>query len=162
MPAVTNNAELMIAAQRNNIPLVGVFFKDKLPTMIYDGGYIINLANSTDGEGTHWVAIYVERDQHGKQHAVYFDSFGMGLPENVKRFLWAIDESVQYNKKHIQNINSFICGYYVLYFLWYMSRYCRFQESHNIYKRFQQFQNLWSLDVEDNRKLLEQYLECLK
>jgi hypothetical protein len=156
MPAITTNIDLMNAAARNKIPLVGVFFKDQLPKEVRPGGYIFNLQDSDQGEGTHWTAAWVE---DGK--VVYFDPFGIGPPENVKRFFWGMDKTMDYNKKVIQNIESFICGYYVLYFLWYMSRFCRFQEARNIHQRFKNFQRLWSEDAEDNRTLLEKYIRCL-
>jgi len=160
MPSITTNIELIEASDRNGIPLVGVFFKDKLPSLVYDGGYIFNLADHDDGEGTHWTSAWVEKDRYGKKHVIYFDPFGIAPPENVKRFFYIFDRDVQYSKKQIQNIDSFICGYFVLYFLWYMHRHR--QHEKNIYQRFKSFQNLWSEDVEDNRSRLKEYLKCLK
>ena len=160
MPSITTNIELADAARRNNIPLIGVFFKDKLPTHVYDGGYIFNLADHDDGEGSHWTSAWVEKDLHGKKHVVYFDPFAVAPPENVKRFFYAIDKTIFHGTKQVQNIDSFICGYFVLYFLWYMNR-CKKQEK-NVDKRFKNFESLWSTDVQQNRTLLSEYLKCLQ
>jgi hypothetical protein len=45
-----------------------------------NGAYIINL-DKIDGDGTHWVLIYVNGDQ-----AIYFDSYGEPMPNVVTTF----------------------------------------------------------------------------
>lgn len=158
--AVTTNLDLIVASARNKIPLNGVFFKNRLPSLIRDGGYIYNLADDTDGEGTHWTAAWVETDRQGKKQVVYFDPFGMAAPENVKKFFMVIDPTLHYSKKVVQNIDSFICGYFVLYFLWYMNRMAT--KERNIFQRFRDFLALWSEDVQENRTRLEKYLRALE
>ena len=64
-------------AQGNGINLKGVYAKDKLPT-ICQGKFVINLQSSTDGNGTHWVALKTD----GKK-GTYFDSFGQPPPVEV-------------------------------------------------------------------------------
>jgi len=159
MPSITTNIELIEASKRNRIPLVGVFFKNRLPSVVYDGGYIFNLADG--GEGTHWTGAWVEKDRNNTKQVVYFDPFSVAPPENIKHFFRGIDKTIEYSKTQVQNIESFICGYYVIYFLWYMSRMCSYRDEPNIFKRFKNFQRLWSNDVEENRLLLKKYLECL-
>lgn len=159
MPAVSTNVDLIVAAARNHIPLNGIFFKNRLPALIKDGGYIFNLADDTDAEGTHWTAAWVEPDTHGKKQVVYFDPFGFAPPENVKLFFKVIDPTLHYSKKVVQNIDSFICGYFVLYFLWYMHRMA--SKERNIFQRMRDFLSLWSEDVKDNRSRLEKYLRAL-
>lgn len=154
--ALTTNIQLMEAARRNHIPLLGVFFKDELPATIYDGGYIINLQDKSEGGGgTHWTALYVEN-----KNSVYFDSFGAPPPESVKRFVKPIDKQLVYSSKEIQNIVSGVCGYYVLYFLYYMSH--RRRQEPNIYRRFKDFQRLWSETPSENRTRLIHYIKPLR
>ena len=151
MPAISSNVELLDAAIRNDIPLVAIAYKDRLPDYVSPGGYIFNLADHDDGAGTHWTGAWVE----GKQ-AVYFDPFGFPAPENVKRFFRTIDRQMEWSDVHVQNIQTAICGYYVLYFLWHMAHRCG-----SIHDKFKQFKKMWSNDPEDNRKLLAGYLETL-
>lgn len=157
MPAITSNFELGDAAERNNIPLVGIFYKDLLPDHVSPGGYIINLDDHDGNGGTHWTGAWVEKDKVGPDmDLVYFDPFGFAPPENVKKFFRGIDKNITYSRTHVQNINSFICGYYVLYFLWWMTH-----RPGSIYLKFKQFQRLWSNDPEDNRALLAEYIKVL-
>ena len=44
----------------------------------------------------------------------YFDSFGMGYPEE---FTTSYGKQILYNSSQYQNIKSVLCGYYCLYFL---------------------------------------------
>lgn len=162
--ALTTNFQLEDAAARNNIPLVGVFWKDVLPGVVYQGGYIFNLADHDDENGgTHWTAAWVERNDETKESEVrYFDPFGFAPPENIKRFFQVIlkgKDDLIYSTKQVQNENSFICGYYVLYFLFYM---CRMScQQRDLGKRFKNFMSIWSNREEDNRRLLKSYLHAL-
>lgn len=144
------NVDLEEKARRLNIPLVGVFSKDKLPPIAKAGGYIINLQNEGDGPGTHWTAFYVE----GSSRA-YFDSFGVIPPLSVQRFL----KRYYFSEKHIQNIQSEICGYYVLYFIWFMWNH-RFRIK-DLRKRFCAFLRLFSSDPTKNKRLLQKYIAPL-
>jgi len=152
---MTTNYQLADAAERNCIPLVGIYFKNRLPDVVQPGGYIFNLADDGE-EGTHWTSAWVEKQGDGKLGVVYFDPFGLSPPENVKHFFSGIDTDVPYIKKQVQNIVSFICGYYVLYFLYYMSH-----TKAGIVQKLRRFEMLWSQDPSDNRRLLEEYLKAL-
>ena len=164
------NFDLEERAKEINIPLVGVFSKDRLPPIRRPGGYIINLQDSIDEAGnplpgTHWTSFYIEDGPCGKlgcnprrRVAVYFDSFGVIAPQSVQEFLRPF-RPWMYSEKHIQNIRSEICGYYALYFIWFMHRH-RFKIK-DINKRFQTFLRLFSNDPEKNKKLLEKYIRPL-
>lgn len=145
------NVDLEEKAVRLHIPLVGVFSKDKLPITNKDGGYIINLQDSDDGPGTHWTAFYVEGSSK-----VYFDSFGVIPPLSVQRFL---RNKYVYSTKHIQNIQSEICGYYVLYFIWFMWNHRN--RIKDVRKRFCAFLRLFSSDPTKNKTLLAKYIDPL-
>jgi len=145
------NVDLEEKAKRLHIPLVGVFSKDQLPPVLKDGGYIINLQSAGDGPGTHWTAFYVENSSR-----VYFDSFGVIPPLSVQRFL---RNKYMFSEKHIQNIQSEICGYYVLYFIWFM--FTHKNRIKNMRKRFCTFLRLFSSDPTKNKTLLQKYIAPL-
>lgn len=151
------NVDLEEQACRLHIPLVGVFSKDQLPRHRREGGYIVNLQDAADEHGnplpgTHWTAFYIEKGQ-----AVYFDPFGVWPPRAVQTFLQPF-RPWHFSTKQVQNIRSTICGYYVLYFVWFMARN---RSLKTVRQRFQAFLRLFSTDVEKNKTLLEKYLKPL-
>lgn len=155
MVALTNY-DLVAAAEKFDIPLVGVFSKDALVNKetsppLQDGGYIINLNDSVDAQGrrldgSHWTCFYIE----GKEVA-YFDSFGFGAPTSVLTYLVNFIP-FPYNLKTIQNLDSGICGYYCLYFLYWMSRHTNIP---SLKKRMERFLEQFSTDVKQNRNILD-------
>ena len=70
------NVDLENMADKLGLPIVGVFSKDELigddkaPRQI--GSYYINMQDSTEGNGTHWIFAKIFESGHG----LYFDSFG--------------------------------------------------------------------------------------
>jgi hypothetical protein len=111
------------------------------------------MADQKDNNGgTHWVGFWVE----GKR-AVYFDPFGVVPPVAVEQYLSRHKTMIV--KKQIQNIFSYICGYYVFYFMYWMNKQrTRFP----IFKRADLFCDLFSSDPKDNRKVLENLLKPLE
>ena len=69
---------------------------------------IIN-PDSLESAGTHWVCC---APSHDNKFVWYFDSFGMGYPEE-----FASSKQIIYNSSQYQDIKSILCGYYCLYFL---------------------------------------------
>ncbi len=66
-----------------DIDLIDVVMKDKLDIMYpFPGFYIINLQSSSQGNGTHWVALII-----AKGVSYYFDSFGASPPLEIRRFI---------------------------------------------------------------------------
>lgn len=156
------NIDLEERAKEIGIPLVGVFSKDQLPPIRRNGGYIINLqdANDENGKplpGTHWTAFYIEGAGRCPT-AVYFDSFGVIAPAAVQHYLKPYRPWL-YSQKQIQNIRSTICGYYALYFIWFMHRHRH--KIPDLNKRFLAFLRLFSNDPEKNKTILERYLKPL-
>jgi len=155
MPNLSTNTELIEACVRNYIPINYVVYKDQLQDMpVKQGAYIINLANSTDKNGgTHWVCFWIE-----KKKCVYFDPFGIHPPESVVKYTQRFQSMM--SSKQIQNEYSGICGYFVLYFLWYMTHTRRQQP--DPFKRAEEFNSLFSSDPKDNLELLKCYLKNVK
>jgi len=117
----TTNIQLEKLAKRYNIPLIAVCNKDMLSQYFtYKGAYIINMENSDDGSGTHWVALWLDTEK-GKKVACYFDSFGLQPPLDVIDFIDRYGaKTVHMSQKHIQNINGGYCGQYCINFFIHM------------------------------------------
>ena len=90
----------------------GVFSKDVLPTQIQNKECgIVNLDNHI-GPGTHWVAY---RNIDG--FCEYFDSFGLMMPSEVKKYMATSGKQLEYSGDEIQERDSVLCGYWCLYYL---------------------------------------------
>lgn len=118
-----SDIDLKEIALKYKIPLNDVFMKDEPPSKIYEGGYIINLADAeSENGGTHWVALYIPT--FGNVIG-FMDSFGFIPPQSVInwiKFSGLNGYKLAYNIKQIQNINSGGCGIYSLFFIDFMSR----------------------------------------
>jgi hypothetical protein len=139
------------------LPLVGCFSKDLLPDEKQIGDYYINLQNSTDGDGTHWTFAKI----FDNKQAVYFDPFGVFMPEEVRQFLKPF-APVAYNTRQIQAIEQETCGHYCeacSYFLKY-----DFDKRKSVVENFYDFINMFSDNHHSNNKILKEYLEknCIK
>lgn len=150
------NHKLAEHSHRLGIPLITITNKDKIQQIPrQNGGMIINLQDDTDENGvdqpgSHWVGMWMENKK-----AVFFDPFGFPPPVQVEWWLkpyrpWT------YSHKQIQNPRSEVCGYYCLYFLYFMTKH-----KGDPYKRFEKFMDLWSEDYEKNKTRLEKYLKPL-
>ena len=90
----------------------GVFSKDVLPTQIKNKECgIVNLDNHI-GPGTHWVAY-----RNIDRFCEYFDSFGLMMPSEVKKYMATSEKQLEYSGDEIQERDSVLCGYWCLYYL---------------------------------------------
>ncbi len=105
---VSSNVEIMEILKNYNISIGGIYSKDKIPKLIADKFYIINMQNSSDGDGSHWVTMYYNGIDN-----LFFDSFGFNCPKEVEDKLI----KYSYSKKDIQDIDSSSCGFYVIAFI---------------------------------------------
>ena len=142
---MTDNIQLTNLAEKMKINLVGVFSKDKLPSRPRVGAYIINLQDHDDGGGTHWTAFNISFDKR----ITYFDSFGLPPPIEVKEFV--NQYPVMSNIRHIQDLQSDLCGFYVLLFL------KAIQKTKNDAKRFDDFLNMFREDKSHNEDIVKKY-----
>jgi len=119
----TTGDQLARLASRYHIPLNSICNKDILDrTIPRKGAYIINMQDSTEGSGTHWVALWLDKE-NGSKVACYFDSFGIDPPLDVIAFMrrYVHRGGLTYvSQKHIQNINSGYCGQYCISFFVHM------------------------------------------
>jgi hypothetical protein len=102
----------------NNSSYLGTFSKDtlknvKLPKNKTTSA-VINLQDTKDGQGTHWVAMF---NNPNNRHIYYFDSYGVIPPTDVIKWLKSTEKRILYNTSEIQNINSVACGWYCIAFI---------------------------------------------
>jgi hypothetical protein len=151
-----SNTDIEKLADRLELPIVGVFSKNRLPSDLKEGSYYVNLQDAEDGDGTHWVFAKVV-DTDGDLKAIWFDSFGIGMPKEVEQFLSPLNP-IAYNNRQIQDINGSECGYYCLYCDYYLTHLRKFVDLDEDYNNFL---SLWSGNPEDNSKLLKKFFKPL-
>ena len=111
---------------------LGVFASNELPSKIpsYPSGLIAN-TDPNNKPGQHRVAMFLEE---GKEE--FFDSYG--LPPNFytdhfTKFLTSHPGDTERNVGTLQALNSDVCGYYCMFYLFHRSR---GQDFKSIVKRF--------------------------
>ena len=93
----------------------GTYSKDMLPKRINNSeSMIINLQDYFNGGGTHWTAIYNDKNSNVIE---YFDSFGLKPPIDCIDYMKTSNKPIEYNSSQIQNIDSIMCGYYCCYYI---------------------------------------------
>ena len=107
-----SESELRNESKKRKIPLNGIYSKDNLPEPSINGYFIVNMQNSIDGNGTHWIAMIKDNNNN-----YYFDSFGCIAPVEICNYL----NDFKYNEKEIQDVDSKACGWFCLDFLQKMS-----------------------------------------
>lgn len=115
-----SNLDLIHYCKILGIKLNAILFKDLFKTTeAKEGAYIINLQNSNEGNGTHWVALYLK-----DKFALYYDSFGLIMPPSIIKFCRKYSRNVRilYSIDQIQPLHSVYCGWYCLYFLYFMTK----------------------------------------
>jgi len=113
----TTNLDLMKIADELNLPLVCVVQRDDLIHQPYvnNGFYIINIQPSTQGNGQHWVCLYLN-----KATSFYFDSFAVSPPTDVIQFVRKYSKHLKHNNLIIQNLKSDNCGIFCIIFILFM------------------------------------------
>jgi len=90
---------------------LGVFPKDMIPRTRTHSCLIANTDKSNQ-KGTHWIAMYKDINI-----CEFFDSYGR--PPFKNKYL---GKNYIYNNKILQSFNTYVCGEYCLYFLYYRCR----------------------------------------
>ena len=161
------DTELKSLAKRMGFKLEYVVFKSQLEEMDveYNCPYIINLENeySEDGKpnsGTHYTALFIQKNNKGEVKPCYFDSYGVGPPIEVLEFVGR--KHVPYNTKCVQSIMSLVCGYYCLSFLYFINKFEH--RSGDIYHDCENFSDLCndlntSSDFKANEYMLKHFFQ---
>jgi len=148
-----SNFDLERLAEFYNLPLVAITMKDELPATIKEGCYIINLQSSTAGQGSHWLGLFIH-----KNNAYYFDSFGGSPPLEVIKFVKTRKGChLYYNNFIIQDLKSGNCGFYALAFLLWCYSYILF--SKNMTNMFNDFVNSFVDDTKENDIILKEFFK---
>ncbi len=146
-----SNFDLEDICRSMDLPLVGVFSKDRLPDKHYIGSYYINMENDEDGNGTHWVFARI----FPNKEAIYFDSFGVLMPPYIKDFLKPF-KPIPSSHRHIQDNTSTKCGYFDLacdkFFTY------NLKKTKSIAENYDDFLNMFSIDKKLNDIIVMEYL----
>jgi len=89
--------------------------RDTIPNKPVPGECAVMNLDSSGGKGTHWVAWVCSTDNNTK-FSVYFDSFGLPMPDNLLKYLKKIGK-IFINNEQIQQDSSVRCGYYCIDFI---------------------------------------------
>lgn len=135
-----------------DLPIIGVFSKNKLPNTHKIGSYYINMENEEDGNGTHWVLCIIFKDAK----ALYFDSFGIKNPLEIEEFLKPF-KPYAYNHRDIQDLTSERCGLFCVCCDLYMNKH--YNKKRDFGDNYDDFINLFSSNKKSNDKIL---IELLK
>jgi len=114
-----SDRDLKYIATRLKLPLHDVLQKDLFKRITPElGAYIVNLQSTLDGNGTHWTALVIT-----EKTAIYFDSFGLPIPTPILRFIYRAPTKLKiiYSTDQIQVPNSIFCGWFCLYFIYFMT-----------------------------------------
>jgi len=144
----TSSTQLEQICQELKLPLVGIYSKDNLPSRLYVGSYIVNLEDRDVGNGTHWVLLRVFKTKE----VIYFDSFGLSPPTQIKDF---VKGKIASSNRQIQDIDATTCGYFCIMCDDYMTHQ---NQRRPIYERYDDFLNIWAVDTKKNDEILLDYL----
>jgi hypothetical protein len=94
--------ELVKKMEINNFK--GCFYKDKLKEIQPNSSYILNLNSELDennkkNSGSHWVALVIDENKQG----IYFDSYGLEPPKEIKHLLKSNQYKIGNTTKNIQS-----------------------------------------------------------
>jgi hypothetical protein len=149
MDYTSSSTDLERTAQKLRLPLIGIYSKDTLPNRLYVGSFIINMEDSDAGSGSHWVMIRV----FPTKEVIYFDSFGLSPPQQIKDF---VKGKIASSNRQIQDINATTCGYYCIM----VDHYMTYQNQRRpIYERYDDMLNLFKADTKKNDEILLDYLD---
>jgi hypothetical protein len=133
--------------------LTAVVMKDELKDIKpKNGNYIINLESSSQGSGTHWIALFIQ-----DKNCFYFDSFGIICPTEVTNFCKRISNSkLGYNDLQIQDIAAETCGWFAIGLLIHLDR-----TKKDIYTSAADYIGHFSYNSKNNNKILQEYFRHL-
>jgi hypothetical protein len=155
---ILSNFDLMDLAQRMDIPLVGVYSKDKLPKQKIKGLFIVNIGDFHTG-GSHWCCFSTV-----PRSVYYYDSYGAVPPIEVDYYIKATTGLKRYtiNKIQTQSLGATYCGWFCIACL-YCMMHTKGSVGISVSKRLDAF-NDWlnSDDLDDNYYKLLNFFKQVK
>jgi hypothetical protein len=114
------NFDIVKICRYLNIPLDGVYMNNefKYNWLNENFGVVLNLEN-TDMTGSHWVAFYNDVSTNS---IYYFDSYGEVCNQKPYNLILKKQLNLYFNKKQFQAIESIMCGWFCIYFLYSMNK----------------------------------------
>jgi len=106
------------------------------------------MENSDAGNGTHWVLLKI----FPSKEVIYFDSFGLPFPQQIKDF---VKGKIATSNREIQDIDATTCGYFCLACDDYMTHQ---NQRRPIFERYDDFLNIFKADTKKNDAMLLDYL----
>jgi len=152
------NFDILEIGKSLKLPIIGVFSKDKLPQKRSVGSYYVNMEDHNIGSGTHWVFMKI----FPCGSALYFDSFGVNPPEDVRYFLKPF-APFPFSNRQIQDLKSENCGRFCILCDYYFSHQVKtkFQNNDMVAESFDDWLNSWSIHTATNDKILKERINQL-
>lgn len=147
-----SNFDLFDISEYYNLDLVDVVQKDLLNNckFVDNGFYIINNQDSSEGNGTHWTALFLS-----KNISFFFDSFGCSPSVEIVKFVKRFkSKHLYYNNFIIQDLKSDNCGYYCIAFILFIERNKK-GNYNNLLETIDEFINFFDDDTIRNDRILE-------
>jgi hypothetical protein len=127
----------------------GFYMRDTLPSTHKKGYYLINIDEDA-GMGTHWTLAIITS---GKEHNLYFCSFGQPPPDEVLKWLKSNKPNVLYSTSVLQHKRSSSCGYFVVNLMEYLTKKVnKYTATRKLYDFVTKYYT--DGDVNDNERLL--------
>lgn len=109
---MTTNIQLFEMAERDNIPLDHIIYKDEVNKLQKNKEYyiIMNMSSLSNHQGTHWTSFY-----SNPKYVIYADSFGVEPPQEL--IDWASGRKLIYSDVQTEELTGINCGQLALNFL---------------------------------------------
>jgi hypothetical protein len=166
------NTQIRDLSKRMSIPLADTVFKTDLPRKFdFNKSYFINLddeynQDGTLNQGSHWTCLQINKYPNDLIEAIYFDPYGIGAPEEVKKVfnktIGATGRQFPHNTKDVQSLMSNACGWYCLAFLHYINVFPK--RTKNLYDDTDAFLSFFDdlnkqVDFKKNEYILKQFFQ---
>ena len=147
-----SNIDIKNLSKIFKINLIDCCFKEDLKNL-KTGSYVINLGDFKKLGGTHWTALYIDKNKN----AIYYDSFGETCPNQVIKECKKKNIKLKINMFRNQQLNGTECGYWCLAFLHWMTKYKQAtQYNLNIFNK-----PFHTEKTENNLLILKKYIKSI-
>jgi hypothetical protein len=150
-----SNFDLEELSEYYGFPLTQVLMKDEMKSLkaSKNANYVINLQSSSQGNGSHWMALAV-RDKK----CMYVDSFGILPPQEVISNCKKIPKShLGYNDFAFQNIKAETCGFFAVGLLIHIQNHPNMDVNYASFDYIKMF----AFDTKNNNAILKAYFKKL-
>ena len=166
------NTQIRDMARKMSIPLADIAYKTDLPKKFeFNKSYFINLddeykEDGTLNQGSHWTCLQINKYPNDLIEAIYFDPYGIGAPESVKKVfnntIGAKGRQFPHNTKDVQSLMSNACGWFCLAFLHYINAFPK--RTKNLYDDTDAFLGMFDdlnkhIDWKKNEYMLKQFFQ---